>query len=131
MKFVSKIVTFGAILGLGACSNAQDSGTVMEASDSDIVKITHNYQGVTYPLDLKWDSILKGFIVISESNSDISWTASEADDIKFQNMARSAFREQVCEEGLHPGVLQFGYAFIADFGWVARVKCTDKFQADA
>lgn len=120
-----------AILTMAACSTSKGSGTRLDVREKQLVNITQVYRGKTYPLTLKWDSILGAFIVNSKTNAGKPWSGRETDDILFQNMVRAAFRDQVCTEGLHPGVLQFGYGYAKDLGWVARVKCTSKRQPDA
>lgn len=128
-----KISALSGLLVATGCATAQNSGTVLEARNGQVQTISHSYKGINYPLNLHWDSILKAFIVNSKVTTKTKWTSSEANDIRFQNMVRSAFRAKVCEEGLHPGIIAFGYGFSPDpnIGWIARVKCTKTFQPDA
>lgn len=137
---LSRIALLSAILPLSGCMTGTSQNTPVTAPITPVMvtaqknDIVFNYKanGKTYRVLARYDSWLKGYGTALNITSGEAFDGSADEDREAQNAIRDAFRAQgVCKNGLHPGLIQFGYGFSAETGaWGAKVKCTEKLQAN-
>jgi len=137
-----KIAIIGATaitLAVSGCMQAPDTKTATSAPAPKAAKvkkndIVFNYSanGKTYKLHARYDSILRAYGTALSVVSGAPFTGATAEDAEAQNTIRDAFRAQgICKDGLHPGLLQFGYGYAPDLqSWGAKVRCSDKNQGN-
>ena len=137
-----KIITAGFIaFALSGCvqpSETASTNTNTSPVETENVKkndIVFNYSanGKIYRIHSRYDRILRAYgTTVSVVSGGPAFTGSNSEDAEAQNTIRDAFRSQgICKDGLHPGLITFGYGYSAEFRqWSARVRCTDKIQAN-
>lgn len=135
---LSRIALLSAILPLSGCitGTAQNApaaapvSPVMVAAKKNDVVFNYKANGKTYRVLARYDRILKGYGTALNITSGGTFNGSAIEDREAQNTIRDAFRAQgICKDGLHPGIIQFGYGFSAESGsWGAKVKCSEKRQ---
>lgn len=135
----SQIILFFAFLS--ACSsttqNEEQAAVVNPLEKGKAFKIQrakeqffYSANGIKYRLQTTWDGLLKARITVINVEEGTAFTGGGNESSEVQNLIRDAFRsEGLCENGEHPGLLDFGYVFDPNnFIWAARVRCSDTFQ---
>lgn len=122
-------------LVLAACTSTPDNAFEEDKPfelDNPVEDFTYSANGNTYRLQTKNDGLLRARITSVTVVEGTPFTGDVSEDPTVQNLIRDAFRAQgICPAGEHPGLLNFGYGYNQenDF-WVARVRCSEKRQAN-
>lgn len=130
----SKLFTIAAItiVGLAGCVPSETAKTApvakaeTPAQKGDII-FNYSSKGTQYKIHARYDTWIKVYGVELTRLSGGSFSGDTSEDAVVQNTIRDAFRSRkICKDGLHPGITQWNYGFIADRGtWGAKVRCSE------
>jgi hypothetical protein len=144
MSRVLNFILLGVITTVvSACSTTQETQPTNEVSQLEKGKaykvpskkeeFFYSDNDSKYRMQTTWDGILRARITAVNVEEGNAFTGKGNEFIDVQNLIRDAFRaENICENGEHPGILDFGYVYDPNNAvWAARVRCSEFFQKNA
>jgi hypothetical protein len=141
MNNIISVAAVVAAFTLSGCMGSGDSSqntptepTAVSMADLGKLKtFDYSANGKAYTFWIKEDKLFKKHKVIVAVKSGKRFTGDSSEDVEVQNTMRDGLRANgMCANGLHPGLIQFGYSSAplerGDWGWFGFYACSEKFQ---